>query len=96
MAAMAELIQLRIVEVVQIRDQYSVVDPDGDEAPFYHSTGTLGSSGATDKRDDPEKQRMLVNNSAPNGSVQRPVRARNMRLTPRTPARHPSRLPWGL
>ena len=74
-----EIIDASIIEVMVIHDGVKGVDPDG-MFPGFNIPGTIGSSGATDKAGDPLKKRMLVNNTSPNGSAEKPVRAQNTAL----------------
>ena len=71
-----ELLELGAIEVMLVCEEGSTVDPDG-PCPAMLLPGTMGSSGAADKPTDAEKGRMVINNTAPNGTIERPVRVRN-------------------
>ena len=77
MATLNEIIAAGTIEVRFICDGASHVLTADSPCPVLLLPGTLGSSGAVDKKDNPLKQRMVVNNTAPNSSIERPVRVRN-------------------
>ena len=76
MATFEEIEPAGVVELMEVWSPDAPMTSDG-PSPFWHMPGTLGSSGAVDHKTKVGKQRAVVNNTSPNGSVERPVRARN-------------------
>ena len=71
-----KLLRKNIVRFKPVRYEADCVRADG-PCPVLYIPGTVGSSGAQDKPGRPDEKRMVVNNTAPNGDIAKPVRARN-------------------
>jgi hypothetical protein len=75
-ATALDLVKQGRVVCMRLVKRGELISPDG-RCPFHFTPGEATGSGGADKKDDPTKSRMVQNYTAPNGSVDKPVRVRN-------------------
>ena len=70
------LIKQGRVACMKLGKRDELITPGG-KCPLHFTPGEATGSGGADKKGDPSKARMVQNYTAPNGSIDKPVRVRN-------------------